>query len=832
MKQLTTALAVLFLMMNSLRATTYYISNMGDDANNGTSTATPWKTLTKLSAELGGTSGTWGTISTGDQVYFRRGDVFRGSIAFSAYNNDGITFDAYGSGATPIIKGSTVVTNWTVHSGNIWKATVTQRVYFLYQNAAVQTLARAPNTDTWNASTSTTTSMTSSSIGSAGLDFVGANICIREYDWRLNRQIVTAQSSNTVNWVSAIEGTPQPNANFYFDNKLNLLDAVGEWFWDSATNTLYYKTDGTDPNTLTMEASVNLLGIAGNDNRSNNTFQNLTFAHFAQEGIRLMGSANNNVIQNCTFSHNFQALFVSGNSSNIQNNTITDSYYQGAVLANMANGTFSNNSITDVGMTFGQHRPDFSGDFYSGGVWLINGNTGCVIGNNTITNIGNIGIRFNGVGITVEKNQVTNVMVNMDDGGGIYTWGGNNSSHDNTIRNNIVNNLVGSHNGTGVGSIINGIYIDNDAYAITIQNNTVQNMPDGSAIIINAGAYNCVITNNVTYKCKQGLGFYDWQSGQSIHSNTASGNTFYANVTGAIPIEIASNDNNHNVMSASNNNFLVNPYGTSVGRYIWSNVQTFTMAQWRTTTGYDAASVGSYYSWTYPTDNSFLVINNTTSPTTYNYTNVKNLDNQTVNSLTLQPFTSQVLIQNTVLPVELLDFTGKYIEIRNPVTGDTEGGNLLSWTTAHEINNKGFQVERLQPTGGWDVLGFVAGKGKLSTYDFLDVAPPSGAVYYRLRQIDNDGKETFSKIISIATKGNSKLKIYPNPVSNTLTIETDFVIAPNEANCDFQILNLLGQQVLYGKTLPSGTGAIDVSALPQGSYVLKMGAEQVKFVKQ
>jgi hypothetical protein len=90
-------LCVSFLLVYSpVRAVDYYLSNAGDDANNGTSAATPWRTLAHLSAQLGGVSGTWGTISDGDRVYFRRGDTFRGTIAFAAYNNNGITFDAYG----------------------------------------------------------------------------------------------------------------------------------------------------------------------------------------------------------------------------------------------------------------------------------------------------------------------------------------------------------------------------------------------------------------------------------------------------------------------------------------------------------------------------------------------------------------------------------------------------------------------------------------------------------------------------------------------------------------------------------------------------------------
>jgi hypothetical protein len=62
-------------------------------------------------------------------------------------------------------------------------------------------------------------------------------------------------------------------------------------------------------------------------------------------------------------------------------------------------------------------------------------------------------------------------------------------------------------------------------------------------------------------------------------------------------------------------------------------------------------------------------------------------------------------------------------------------------------------------------------------------------------------------------------------VSNTLTVENT---EDDEEMGNFQILNLFGQQVLSGKT---GQG-LDVSALPQGTYLLRVGEEQVKFVKE
>ena len=168
-------------------------------------------------------------------------------------------------------------------------------------------------------------------------------------------------------------------------------------------------------------------------------------------------------------------------------------------------------------------------------------------------------------------------------------------------------------------------------------------------------------------------------------------------------------------------------------------------------------------------------------------------------------------ICSTVLPIELLSFIGK----------NTEGGNLLTWTTADEVNNKGFQVERRQVAGdSWAVLGFKTANHKAGTYEFTDNTPLSTS-YYRLRQIDNDGKETLSKVISVSQKGNSKLITYPNPVSNVLTVEYT-------EGGNFQVFNLLGQQVMNGKSAQR----IDVSALPEGTYFLKVGVEQVKFVKQ
>jgi hypothetical protein len=168
---------------------------------------------------------------------------------------------------------------------------------------------------------------------------------------------------------------------------------------------------------------------------------------------------------------------------------------------------------------------------------------------------------------------------------------------------------------------------------------------------------------------------------------------------------------------------------------------------------------------------------------------------------------------SVVLPVELLSFEGK----------NTEGGNLLTWTTANEIQNMGFQIERQNPMGKWENIGFVNAKGSHSTYEFSDKHPLSISAY-RLRQIDFNGKETLSKVITITTNGSRILKIHPSVTSDILTIESSPLGGVGAV--DFQIVNLFGQVVLTGKGR-----SVSVGHLSTGTYILVAGRERVKFVK-
>ena len=94
-------LACLMVAVLPARATTYYVATAGSDANNGTSTGTAWQTIAKVNGS---------TFAAGDSILFNRGDVWYGtSLTAPSSGSSGlpITFGAYGSGANPIVKGST-----------------------------------------------------------------------------------------------------------------------------------------------------------------------------------------------------------------------------------------------------------------------------------------------------------------------------------------------------------------------------------------------------------------------------------------------------------------------------------------------------------------------------------------------------------------------------------------------------------------------------------------------------------------------------------------------------------------------------------------------------
>ncbi len=145
------------------------------------------------------------------------------------------------------------------------------------------------------------------------------------------------------------------------------------------------------------------------------------------------------------------------------------------------------------------------------------------------------------------------------------------------------------------------------------------------------------------------------------------------------------------------------------------------------------------------------------------------------------------------LPVEFTSFTES-----------TNGSEVdLTWKTATEINNYGFEVQRLQDCRitrlqNWEKIGFVEGHGNSNSpkqYSFIDSNPGNSKVEYRLKQIDNNGTFKYSKIIDVALSTPTKFALeqnYPNPFNPSTTIQYDI---PKEEHVALKVYNILGQEV-------------------------------------
>ena len=173
------------------------------------------------------------------------------------------------------------------------------------------------------------------------------------------------------------------------------------------------------------------------------------------------------------------------------------------------------------------------------------------------------------------------------------------------------------------------------------------------------------------------------------------------------------------------------------------------------------------------------------------------------------------------VPVELVSFNASV------------GNNIvtLNWSTATELNNKGFEIERRTGENEFKQIGFVPGSGTTTeprNYQFEDANLETGSYTYRLKQIDFDGSFEHSNEVTIDAISPVQYEIaqnYPNPFNPSTTI--DFAI-PDAGLVNITVYNELGEKVieLVNSILPAGNHQIqfDARGLASGIYIAKMSA--------
>ncbi|RZL14791.1 MAG: hypothetical protein EOO62_04515, partial [Hymenobacter sp.] len=178
----------------------------------------------------------------------------------------------------------------------------------------------------------------------------------------------------------------------------------------------------------------------------------------------------------------------------------------------------------------------------------------------------------------------------------------------------------------------------------------------------------------------------------------------------------------------------------------------------------------------------------------------------------------QTALSTSPLPVVLSAFSGQA----------TEGGSLLNWATATELNSARFDIERSADGQTFAQVGSVAAAGTSGTarrYQYLDAVAPAGSTYYRLHQVDQYGTSAYSPVV-VVNRASSNLTTakplaFPSPFTDALQVALPGADAPQAANV--ALLTLDGRTV-YSRAVQLGTtpqALADLPALAPGLYVLR-----------
>lgn len=184
------------------------------------------------------------------------------------------------------------------------------------------------------------------------------------------------------------------------------------------------------------------------------------------------------------------------------------------------------------------------------------------------------------------------------------------------------------------------------------------------------------------------------------------------------------------------------------------------------------------------------------------------------------------------LPVELVSFK----------VNEVDGKVILNWATATEVNNYGFEVEKLKIKNQksnsdikWENIGFVKGNGNSNSakeYSFIDDKISAGKYLYRLKQIDNDGKFEFSKEVEVEFGTPNEFSLnqnYPNPFNPRTIISYQL---PVYSFVTLKIYDVLGNEVvtLVNENQSAGIHSLEFQSaagsqqLASGIYFYKLSS--------
>ncbi|MDB5277764.1 MAG: parallel beta-helix repeat containing protein, partial [Ferruginibacter sp.] len=610
------------LLSFAANANTYYISsssgNDGYSSSQAQNPSTPWQSINKLNSFFG-------SLQPGDNVFFKRGDTFYGSIVVSRSGSFGspIVLGAYGTGNNPVITGLTTLNSWNSIGNGIFVSPALgakASVNLVTLNGKPQQIGRYPNADAPNGGyltyeTYTNLNTITDNQLSSSPNWTGAEVCIRKQHFLLERCLVTGQSGTNIYYTpttpinladgNASVGAPTDGFGYFFQRDARTLDQQGEWYFQPSTKNLQIYLGANNPSMYNIQISTLDTLI----NLKNSNF--ITISGLTLEGANLASvyarDGGNISIQNCSISSSgAKGLFIFNCPNVLVDNLNCDYALSNGIDITdrlTQNATVTNSTITNTG-TFPGMGSNWNSADYKG--IFVDVSSTALLQYNNVTNTGYTGIHWQGNNVLVKNNLVNAYNYVVEDGGGIYTFSTNGQSYSGrVVSDNIVVNGIGAPAGTGGDTNVQGIYLDGVTMNVDVLNNSVANVASNGYYMNNPT--NVKINGNTSFNNGSAIGVSKYWDGPALTNFSITNNVFYPKLPNQYSFFYANTGLDYpyptsietamQQMGTVDNNYLNQPdaagYGyyykpTAAGSYTFPPPMTF--AGWKIATGHDLAS--------------------------------------------------------------------------------------------------------------------------------------------------------------------------------------------------------------------------------------------------
>lgn len=633
----------------------YFAQTNGDDTTGDGTLATPWKTTTKFDTES--------SSFANKTVVFEGGQEFYGGISLTSI--DGVTIKSYGTGGKAILKGHKGYNTWASEGGNIYSASITEEIYQVFEGENVLQQARYPKivSDTSTESnyySVTSTSSTTKFICSALIGFpniVGATVQINGNEWDTNARTISTFTSGTgeVTLSGTIDGGLSSGDLFWIVDDYDLLDADEEWYYDDVADKLYvYDTGGSPTNIKGQTFNGSAITLTTSDNI---TVENITIKNYNTHGIDATAS-DTLTVDGVDFLYCYTTGVYTGTTTSLRT-TVKNSYFKGSMenaininnnklYTDISESTITGNTIFEHGLL----KQATNAQYNIPHAIRLQGSTHTMTYND-MQMLGGNGVRIYGRDTDVMYNYIKDAQLTNHDQGSIYSQGGGDKSNNQVQNMNIQYNVIENTFTASANWLSYGIYIDDNSTSSVVDQNTVEGGVNG--IFLHNTKDVDVTTNNLYGQSLESLIMIEgsqWGSIAMTGNSMTNNDVLNNNTNEALYVRnTRSGIATYNFGDLDYNNYW-NTGNTDDVHHNTTQEQEneYTLSAWATkyssemTTTQEANSTSDLSE---TVSDRQIVVNLTSSAVNKSITGTwYDLDgNSYSGSITLQPYTSEILIQ-------------------------------------------------------------------------------------------------------------------------------------------------------------------------------------------